>query len=132
MPVLAASSSRRIPSASRLSRNRLMVSTNILTACPHVKHYVNDFVSRLEASAGQQSAAVPTLEGSLVRAWRESEDLTQEALGALVRPRQLNRQRVHNIERGGSSLSVSSLLNIIRALGVAGGNDAARLVRFFQ
>jgi transcriptional regulator with XRE-family HTH domain len=74
---------------------------------------------------------VPTLEGALVAEWREAQGLTQEQLGERF-TEAVGRTRIKNIETGPNSLTVSSLLRIIRGLDVPGRNDRERLARFFQ
>lgn len=78
-----------------------------------------------------------TPEAELVRKWRQWCGLTLEQLGELcLRP--VGRNRVYDIEKGKSSASVDTLLNVIAGLerspkGVSfGHDDAAKLVRFFQ
>lgn len=44
----------------------------------------------------------------------------------------MDRSHIKDLETGRSSPRVSTLLNLIRGLGVPGRDDAAKLARFFQ
>lgn len=71
---------------------------------------------------------MPTIEGRLIRKWRESQGLRQEDIGD---PVGLGKNRISNIEKGANSLSVANLTKLLVPLGVPGATDALRLARFF-
>jgi transcriptional regulator with XRE-family HTH domain len=73
---------------------------------------------------------VPTIEGSLIVKWRQAHDLTQERLGELC-PNKVGPKAISRYENAESSMSVSTLLNVINGLGVPGRTPELRLVRFF-
>lgn len=71
------------------------------------------------------------VEGQLLRAWREARGLSQaETAGRLERP--MEGSEVGRYERGRSSPSVRTLLNLISGLDIPGRDDAERLARFFH
>ena len=82
-----------------------------------------------------EDSRVPTVEGKLLRKWRESRELTQKRLGQLC-TRKVDGSRIRAIETGDSSASVSTLLNVIAGLEKVdtklGKTDPLRLARFFQ
>lgn len=73
---------------------------------------------------------MPTIEGELLRKWREDRGLTQEQLAHMVHPG-TQKNRIYNIEKGPNSMSVSTLLRFVRALDVPGADEAAQLAHFF-
>jgi integrase len=74
--------------------------------------------------------ACPPIEGQLLANWREFRELSQEKLGAALKPA-VQKNAIHNWERGASSMSVRNLLRVVSALHVPGADDAKRLSRFF-
>lgn len=77
-----------------------------------------------------------TVEGNLVREWRQYFGLTLERLGTLC-PQEKGRADISNIENGRNGARVETLLNIIGGLERAptgfsfGSDDGMRLSRFF-
>lgn len=79
---------------------------------------------------------VPTLEGTLIKEWREVLGVTQAALGDACSPKKLSNKRISDIESRDNSMGVDSLLVLIRALERAGRTrlgttDRLRLSNFF-
>lgn len=82
-------------------------------------------------------SAVPSFERTLVRKWRESLNLTLEAVGKAYRPKAKTVARISEIELRENAMQVDSILEVIDAMQRASGYDFGptprlRLVRFFQ
>lgn len=72
-----------------------------------------------------------SVEGDLLRAWRQQQGLTLSALGQNCRP-EVPQQRISEIETDKHRPTIPTLLRLIHGLSVPGRDDAARLARFFQ
>ncbi len=73
---------------------------------------------------------MPTPEASLIRKWREAQGLTQQELGEKMEPA-VAKNSISNYETGVASMSVATLLRVIRGLDVPGKTDPHRLAMFF-
>jgi transcriptional regulator with XRE-family HTH domain len=73
---------------------------------------------------------VPTLEGSLIAKWREHLELSQEELGSRC-PKPVPGKDISRYEKAKPSLTLRTLVNVVRALGVPGDDDQSRLAMFF-
>lgn len=71
------------------------------------------------------------LEGQLLKAWREARGLSQDELGSRL-DIPADGSEFSRYERGRSSPSVKTLLNLISGLDIPGRDDAERLAAFFR
>lgn len=84
---------------------------------------------------------MPTLEGRLLAKWRARLELTQDDIAKHYPPRQgkkrPTRKRIGDIETLDSSASISTILDVIKAMETAAGEswgagESQKLIRFFR